>query len=207
MYSEAPPYRQPWKAAIYDIADPKCIYICLCTIKISEYRNPVFRKADRFPSPTVPIKLYKIHLIIWPIVCCFRKIAYHIRWIQRLGIMLTLLLIMLTFLNPIRRNGLKMCSPPEYIHITTSLEVYRKPLKYGHLHISTVVPHWSLSIMVTFGMKFLTTKELVTAESSEVGSINRLKQAFISSDNYRWLPNEWDQPNHLQMATTQTKSA
>ena len=44
--------------------------------------------------------------------------------------------------------------------------------------------------MVTFGMKFLTTKELVTAESSEVGSINRLKQAFISSDNYRWLPNE-----------------
>ena len=75
-----------------------------------EYRNPVFCKADKFPSPTVPIKLYKIHSIIWLIVCRFRKIVYHIRWIQRLGVILTLLLIMLTFLNPIRRNGLKMCA-------------------------------------------------------------------------------------------------
>ena len=39
--------------------------------------------------------------IIRLLVYCFRKIVHHIRWIQRLGIILTLLLIVLTFLNPV----------------------------------------------------------------------------------------------------------
>ena len=39
--------------------------------------------------------------IIRMLVYCFRKIVHHIRWIQRLGIILTLLLIVLTFLNSV----------------------------------------------------------------------------------------------------------
>ena len=35
------------------------------------------------------------------LVYCFQKIVHHIRWIQRLGIILTLLLSVLTFLNPV----------------------------------------------------------------------------------------------------------
>ena len=60
--------------------------------------TPVFCKAVGFPAPTVP-EMYRVHLIIWTLVYHFRKIVRHIRWIQRPGIILTLLLIVVTFLN------------------------------------------------------------------------------------------------------------
>ena len=83
MYSgRNPPYEHPWKAVIYDIADtlfsPKCIYICLWTIKT--HSNLVKWRGS--PVPTVP-ELYKIHSIIWTLVFLFRKIVCHIWWIQK----------------------------------------------------------------------------------------------------------------------------
>ena len=80
---------------------PKCIYmyITLCTTKTPEMCNPpYFVKWRGSPVPTVP-ELYKIHLVMQTLVYHFCKIVCHIRWIQRLGITLALLFIVLTFLN------------------------------------------------------------------------------------------------------------
>ena len=98
---------------------------------------PVFHKVNRFPSPnstwTVQNSLNNLdtHLLI----------VHHLRRIQRPGIILALLLIMLTFLNIVwQQRGLKMqprcAQQPEYTlpHLP---EVYRKPLKYGYLHTDT----------------------------------------------------------------------
>ena len=57
--------------------------------------------------PAVP-ELYKIP---WILIYCFCMIVLHLQWIQRLGIMLALSLIMLTFLNIVRQwRGLKTWS-------------------------------------------------------------------------------------------------
>ena len=63
-----------------------CVQSSPCTAE-----TPVKRTGS--PVPTVP-ELYKIQLIIWTLVYCFRKIVCHIRWIQRPGIISTLSLIM-----------------------------------------------------------------------------------------------------------------
>ena len=103
--------------------------MCLCTIKTPDMWKPLYSvKQTGSPVPTV-LELYKIHSII-------RTLVYvcHIRWIQRQGIILSLSLIMLTFVW--QRKGLKMW--PRAHQLSTHYrapEVYQKPLKYGYLHM------------------------------------------------------------------------
>lgn len=78
-------------------------------------------------------------LMIWMLIYSFCKFVRRIWRIQRPGIILTLSLIMLTFLNLIQqRNSLKMwpqCAhQPEYT-LPRPPKVYQKPLKYGCIHI------------------------------------------------------------------------
>ena len=61
-FSGTPTYGHLWKAAIYDIADtlfgPEYIYMFVYNQNLWNVETPVFCKAERFSSPTVP-KLYK----------------------------------------------------------------------------------------------------------------------------------------------------
>ena len=94
---------------------------------------PVFHKVNRLPSPnstwTIQNSLNNLDTRL--------LIVHHLRRIQRPGIILALLLIMLTFLNIVwQQRDLKMqphcAQQPEYT-LPHLLEVYQKPLKYGYL--------------------------------------------------------------------------
>ena len=98
QYSGIPPYGT--QSGHYNNEDtlfgPKCIYICLCTTKTPEMCNlPYFVKWRGSPVLTVP-ELYKIHSVMQTLVYHFCKIVCHIWWIQRPGITLALLFIVLT---------------------------------------------------------------------------------------------------------------
>ena len=98
----------------------ECICICLYTIKIPEMRkSPYSVKRTGSTIPAVP-ELYKIH---WMLIYCFCTIVLHLQRIERLGVMLVLSLIMLTFLNIVRQwRGLKtwsFCAQQTLLHITT----------------------------------------------------------------------------------------
>ena len=61
--------------------------------------TPVFRKVDRFSSPNSTWTI----LIMWTLIYCFHKIVRHLLWIQRPGIILAMLFIVLMFLNITRQ--------------------------------------------------------------------------------------------------------
>ena len=114
MYIGTLPYGHPWKATIYDIADTLLGPVCLCTIKTPEMQKPPYSVEQTVsPVPTVP-ELYKIHSIIQTLIHRFWKIVCHIQWIQRLGIILILSLIVLTPLNLVqqRKCGLVASAHP-----------------------------------------------------------------------------------------------
>lgn len=87
----------------------------------NQMRKPLYSvKRIGAPVPTVP-ELYQIHSIIWTLFYCFRKIVYHIQWIQKPGIIQTLSFVVLTFLNSIwqrkdLKNAASLCSPA-WVHI------------------------------------------------------------------------------------------
>ena len=137
--------------AIYDTADtllgPERIYVCLCTIEPLTCGTPPYSiKRTNSLVPIVP-ELYKFHSIIQTLVYCFHEIACHIWWIQRPGITLTLLLIILTFLNLVRqqkdlKDVASFCSPAR-LRITMPMgsipeapKIWMPPY-YGH---TVVVP-------------------------------------------------------------------
>ena len=87
----------------------------------NQMRKPLYSvKRIGAPVPTVP-ELYQIHSIIWTLFYCFRKIVYHIQWIQKPGIIQTLSFVVLTFLNSIwQRKDFKKCS----FFVLTSLSTH-----------------------------------------------------------------------------------
>ena len=97
--------------AIYVIADtsfgPECTYMCLCIIKTPKmWKTSHCVKQPASPVPTVP-ELYKIHTIKLTLLYHIHKIVRHLKWIQTLGIIFALSLIVLTFVN-ISQRGTKM---------------------------------------------------------------------------------------------------
>ena len=71
-------------------------FTCVCVqSKSLKCRTPLL---PLFSNPKVR-ELYRIHSIIWTLVYLFCKVVHHIQWIQRPVIVLTLLLIVLIFLN------------------------------------------------------------------------------------------------------------
>ena len=97
--------------AIYDIVDtsfgPECTYICLCIIKTPKMWKPSYSiKQTASHVPRVP-ELYKIHTIKLTLLYYIHKIVRHLQWIQTLGIIFALSLIVLTFVN-ISQRGTKM---------------------------------------------------------------------------------------------------
>ena len=70
-------------------------------------KSPYSVKRTGSSIPAVP-ELYKIHRML---IYCICTIVLHLQWIQRLGVMLALSLIVLTFLNIVRQwRGLKTWS-------------------------------------------------------------------------------------------------
>ena len=133
---------------------PKCIYICSCTNQTPWTENPAFCKADRFLSPNNTWTVQIIRTLVY----CFRKIMHHIWWIQRLGIILTVLLVVLTFLNFVRQwKGFKMrplCAPeipPHYRHTVVVQTV--STLEGLHCIPVWLDPHiWSVVLSLRAGL-------------------------------------------------------
>ena len=80
------------------------------TTKIPEMWTP--------PPSCIPFPSEINCSIIRMLVYCFRKIVHHIRWIQKLGIILTLLLIVLTFLNHVWQLKCGLVCLLARVHIT-----------------------------------------------------------------------------------------
>ena len=149
---------EKWPSTIHFGLVRMDLCICLCTIQCGTPPNPV--KWTGSPVPTLP-ELYKIHSKIQMLVYHFHKIVRHI---QRSGIIYSLSLIMLTFLN---LENIHCAHQPNYT-LPCTLEAYWKTLKYRYLHIMVSALEELHCILSTVSTTVL------TAEWKKYSSFHRL---------------------------------